>query len=45
MALGLIIASIVIVFLNIGVEYYINEHIRVNDVLVMVLLLMAITLG
>ncbi len=45
MALGLIIASIVIVFLNIGVEYYINEHIRVNDVLVMVLLLMAITLA
>lgn len=45
MAVGLIIACIITVFVNIGVEWYINEQIRINDVLIFVLLTMAILIG
>jgi len=45
MAQGLITAATIIVFTNIGVEYYVNEHVRVNDLVVVVLLTLALTLG
>ena len=45
MAVGLVIASIFTVFINIGVEWYVNEQIRVNDVLIFVLLTTAICVG
>ena len=45
MAVGLITASIFIVFANVGVEYFVNETLRINDLLVIFLLSLALFFG
>ena len=45
MAHGLIASALILTFANVGVEYYVNEHIRVNDIVVVVLLALALALA
>lgn len=34
---GLVIAMVLIAFVDVGVEYYINDSIRINEVIIMIL--------